>query len=372
MGRGAGRRLGFPNAAAFTDRHGKVRWRFRKKGLAAVYLPGLPGSAEFAAAYAAATLGQTTKLQPGAARTQPGTLHALAVEIYASAEWAQLSTATQTTYRGILEGLRDRYGELLIAGLTRDRVLRMRDKKRDHPTAANNLVKVLRWALAFAVARRLLRENPTDGIKPLKVATDGFHTWTEDEIAAFEARWPVGTRERLAFDLLLHTAQRSGDVRQMGRQSLRNGVLKVRQEKTGAELELPLHTALRASLATVPANQMLFLQTAKGEAFTAAGFGNWFKDACRDAGVGHCSAHGLRKSAATRLADAGCTESQIMAFTGHATSKEVRRYTAKRDQRRLAAAALQQVAGAKEEQTLANPADRLAKSPRKSLKGKGA
>lgn len=368
MGRGAGHRLGFPNASPFTDRHGRVRWRFRRKGLRTVYLPGVPGSAEFAEAYKAASEGVTTRLQPGAARTAPGSIHALAVAIYASAEWAQLSPATQRTYRGIIDGLRTRYGELLVKGLTQARILVMRDKKAAHPTAANNLVKVLRWMLSFAVSRGVIGSNPAEGIKPLRIASEGFHTWTDGEIAAFEARWPVGTRERLAFDLLLCTAQRSGDVRQMGRQHLQGGFLKVRQEKTGAELELPLHEALKASLATVPANQMLFLQTGQGRGFTAAGFGNWFKDACRAADLPHCSAHGLRKAAATRLADAGCSESEIMAFTGHSTSKEVKRYTAKRDQKRLAEAALRKSQGTESEQTMANPADRLAKTAAKALK----
>jgi integrase len=222
--------------------------------------------------------------------------------------------------------------------------------------------------LAFAVSRGMIASNPAEGIRPLRIASEGFHTWTEAEIAAFEKRWPAGTRERLAFDLLLCTAQRSGDVRQMGRQNLQGGFLKVRQEKTGAELELPIHDALKTSLATVPANQMLFLQTWQGRGFTAAGFGNWFKDACRSADLPHCSAHGLRKAAATRLADAGCSESEIMAFTGHSSSKEIKRYTAKRDQKRLAEAALRKSQGTEGEQTLANPTDRLANTFTKSLK----
>jgi integrase len=186
-------------------------------------------------------------------------------------------------------------------------------------------------------------------------------SWDEADIAQFEAYWAVGTRERLAFDLLLYTAQRSGDVRQMGRQQIRDDAILVRQEKTKAFLELPIHPSLRPSLQTVPTGQMLFLTTKSGAGFTAGGFGNWFRDAARAAGIENRSAHGLRKSAATRLADAGCTEAQIKAVTGHTTSKEVERYTKARDQKRLAKDAFALIGGTQREQILANPVSELAK-----------
>lgn len=350
--------MGFPNVTLMVDRHGKRRYRFRRKGFRTVYLPGLPGSPEFVAAYEAAADGSTSRVEPGAGRTIPGTVHALAVLIYASAEWAQLSATTQKTYRGIIERIRRDYGTLPVKPMTRGNVLTMRDARKDTPAAANNLLKVLRWMMAFAVSRGLRDDNPVIGIKPLKIGGDGFHTWTEAEIAKFEKRWPVGTKERLAFDLLLWTVQRSGDVRRMGRQMLRGGRLDFVQEKTGAALSLPVLPPLAASLAHVPADQMLFVVTQFGAPYTAKGFGNWFSAACRAAGLPHCSAHGLRKSGATRLADNGCSEAEIMAWTGHQTAKEVQRYTRARSQRTLADRA---VSGTHGEQPLANSADRLAK-----------
>lgn len=367
MGRGL-RMIGFPHVSSFRDRHGKVRFRFRRKGSRAVYLPGSPGSPEFAEAYAQAVAGATSKLEIGEGRTVQGTINALAVAIYQSAEWSQLATTTQSTYRGIIERLRRDYGDLGVKGLKPDHVRKMRDLRRDTPTAANNLLKVLRWMMTFAVERNLRQDNPVIGIKPLKVDSDGFHTWTEAEISQFERRWPVGTRERLAMDLLLYTAQRSGDVRQMGRQHVREGRVSVVQEKTGARLDIPVHPRLAASLATLPPGQMMFVATQFGRPYTAGGFGNWFSDACRGAGLPQCSAHGLRKSAATRLADAGCSEAQIMAVTGHQTTKEVQRYTRARDQRALADDALAKVGGTQREQVLANRPNRLAKRRPKTLK----
>lgn len=339
------------------DRHGKPRFRFRRKGLKTVYLPGLPGSPEFVAAYEAAASG-SSRIVPGASRTVPGTINALAVMIYGSAEWAQLSKTTQSSRRGIIERIRRDAGTFPVAKLEAKHVLAMRDKRRDTPSAANNLLKVLRWMMAFAVSRGLRSGNPVVGIKPLKISGDGFHTWTEAEIAKFETRWPVGTRERLAFDLLLWTVQRSGDVRLMGRQNLKGERLTFTQGKTGVALSLPVLPPLAASLAHVPKDQMLFVATFTGEPFTAKGFGNWFSSACRSAGLPDCSAHGLRKSGATRLADSGCSESEIMAWTGHSSPSEVQRYTRNRDQRGLADRA---VSGTHGEQTLANPTTRLAK-----------
>lgn len=350
--------MGFAHVTMMRDRHGKARYRFRRTGYKTVYLPGLPGSEEFAKAYEAAAAGLSSKIQPGASRVATGTINALAVSIYASAEWAMLGAQTQVTYRGIIERLRRDYGSLVVAGLNKGHVLKMRDKKKDTPTAANNLVKVLRWMMGFAVDRELRTDNPCVGVKPLKVESDGFHTWTEAEVQQFENRWPVGTRERLALDLFLYTVQRSGDVRRLGRQHRKAGRLEFTQEKTGIDLSLPIVPALEASLATVPANQMQFLVTQFGTGYTAKGFGNWFSGACRAAGLPQCSAHGLRKTGATRLADRGLSESVIMSWTGHQTTKEILRYTRARDQKRLSDSA---VSGTETEQGLANPADRLAK-----------
>jgi len=83
-----------------------------------------------------------------------------------------------------------------------------------------------------------------------------------------------------------------------------------------------------------------FLLTEHGRPFSAAGFGNWMRDRCNEAGLENCSAHGLRKACARRLAEAGCTHHEIKAITGHKTDAEVRRYTAKSDQALLARRAL--------------------------------
>jgi integrase len=138
----------------------------------------------------------------------------------------------------------------------------------------------------------------------------------------------------LALALLLYTGQRRGDVVRMGRQHIKDGVLTLRQMKTGAELAIPVYAALEMVIADTATEHLTFLTTAFGKPFTAAGFGNWFREQCNAAGLPHCSAQGLRKAAARRLAEAGCTEREIGAATGHTSLREIVRYTKAADQKR--------------------------------------
>ena len=187
----------------------------------------------------------------------------------------------------------------------------------------------------------LREDNPAAGVKLPNLKTDGYHSWTEAEIEQFEAYHGSGTRARLALTLLLYTGQRRGDVIRMGRQHIRDGVVHVRQQKTGIELAIPIHATLAAIIAETPADHLTLLTTQTGKPFSAAGFGNWFRDRCNEAGLAHCSAHGLRKAAARRLAEAGCTMHEIAAITGHASLSEIQRYTKAADQKRLALSAME-------------------------------
>jgi integrase len=98
--------------------------------------------------------------------------------------------------------------------------------------------------------------------------------------------------------------------------------------------------------------------TERGASFTAQGLGSWFKKQCKVAGLRHCSAHGLRKAAATRLANAGCSVNQIAAITGHRSLGEVAHYTKAADQERLARQALTML-GSEGERDLVQPRTQL-------------
>jgi integrase len=319
----------------FLDRHGTARRYFRKPGFKQVPLPGAPGSDEFMTAYQLALAGQSPRVQVGAGRTRPGSVSAAVVGYYNSLPFRSLAIGTQKMRRAILERFRAEHGDKRIAMLPQEFIVRTLGKR--SPAAARNWLKTLRGLLEFAVSEKFRADDPTHGVKlPKLPKSDGIATWTEEEIQAFEAKHPIGSRPRLAFALLLFTAQRRGDVVRMGRQHLRNGAISVRQQKTGASLEIPIHQELQKTFDATPGEHLTFLVTEFGKPFTSAGFGNWFRERCDEAGLKHCSAHGLRKAACRRLAEAGCTAHQIAAISGHASLREVERYTKAVDQARLA------------------------------------
>jgi integrase len=319
----------------YRDRHGKLR-RYFRRGSKKTVLPGLPGSDEFMATYRAALAGIAASPPTiGASRTKPGTVNAAIVGYYQSLTFRALASSTQRKRRLILERFREKHGGKSIATLPQSFIRHSLDKQR--PFAARNLLKALRSLLTFAVAEGFCADDPTAGLKLPKVKSDGVHTWMEDEIEQFERHYPTGTKERLALALLLRTAQRVGDVVRMGRQHVRDGAIAVRQGKTGAQLSIPIAESLRRELGF---GNLTFLVTERGKPFTLGGFGDWFKRRCREAGLPHCSAHGLRKAACRRLAEAGCTAHEIAAISGHASLKEVERYTRAADQARLARRAM--------------------------------
>lgn len=172
---------------------------------------------------------------------------------------------------------------------------------------------------------------------------EGYHDWTEEEIAQFMARHQPGTKAHLALMLMLSTGQRRSDAVRMGWGDVVNGMIRVRQQKTRTPLMIPILRELQAALADLPKDAPTFLLAEYGRPYSAAGFGNWMRDRCDEAGLPNCSSHGLRKACARRLAEAGCTLHQIKAITGHKTDAEVRRYTAKADQFLLAHSAFEKL-----------------------------
>jgi integrase len=323
------------HVTAYTDRHGKKRYRFRRAGYRTHHFKSSPGTEEFRAEYHACKGLEIDAEASGLVKASPGSFDELIVAYYRSSQFLNTGERTQVVYRGVLDRWREtrtksgmRYGSAYVRDLTAARVDDMMAAMLPHRTAANMLRKRLSALMDFAVIRGKATGNPVRSIKALKVDSQGFHTWTEDEISSFEGIHPVGTRARLAFDLLLWTGQRGGDVRLLGPGLVKHGRLILSQEKTDAALSLPILRPLAESLATAPTGTETFIARINGQPFSRKGFGNWFRTQCDQVGLKHCSAHGLRKAAARRLAEAGCSNQQIKAWTGHSTDSEVARYTA--------------------------------------------
>jgi len=315
-------------------RDGRAYYYLRRRGFPRVRLPGLPWSPSFMAAYEAALAGPRTAI--GGGRIKPGSVAAVVAEYLDSQQFfGSKSAGTQRMRRGILERFRAAYGERPFALLPAEWIEALLDAKPPH--AARSWLVTLRSLCQFAVKRGWLRADPTANIKQRSIKGDGYHTWTEDEIAQFEAHHPVGTKPRLALALLLYTAQRRGDIVKIGRQHIRDGVFTVKQEKTGVTLAIPVHPHLQAVFDATPGEHLTFLITATGKPYGGNAFTEQFRNWCDAAGLPRrCKPHGLRKAACRRLAEAGCSANEIMAISGHATMKELVRYTKAADQARLA------------------------------------
>ncbi|MXP28101.1 tyrosine-type recombinase/integrase [Porphyrobacter algicida] len=345
----------------YEDRHGKKRYRFRRKGFGQYLFKSAPGTEEFRTEYRACCEGLAApKIEAGAARTIPGTFDDLISRYYRSPDFLDPSDRTREVYRGVIERWRRKYGSAKVRDLEARHIEDMMAEMLPHRTAANMLRKRLRALMQFAIRQGMAQTNPVIATKPYKVDSAGFHTWSEDEIARYEARHPVGTMARLALDLMLWTGQRGGDARVIGPQHIRQKRLVVRQEKTGAIVSLPILPPLAASIMAAPGGSLVFLLSGHGKPYTRKGFGNKVRQWCDEAGLPQCSAHGLRKAAARRFAEAGCTNQQIKSWTGHTTDSEVSRYTAAADQEALSDAAA--------EMLMANLRKRLANDSHKSLK----
>jgi integrase len=340
----------------YIDRHGKPRHYLRRPGRVRVSLPGLPWSEEFMTAYAAA-MNDPLSITIGIRRTRPGTVEE------AVARYAELASSTQGMRRAILERLRVEHGEKRIGKLQPAHVVRIVGKLR--PWAQRNMMKTLRGLMAFALADGLIPADPTVGVKLARTKdTGGFPTWPLECIEQYRAAHKLGTRARLALELLYGTMQRRGDAVKLGPQHVQNGILSLHQQKTGADVDIPILPELQTAIDAMPkGGHLAFLTTEHGKPFTAAGFSHWFSEVCKQAGVPrNLSAHGLRKAGATRLAEHGCTDHEIMAWGGWTSITEVQRYTKAADRKRNALQAADKLkAGTK----VANLATRLANQRKK-------
>lgn len=350
----------FPGVTRVVDRHGKVRWRFRRKHKADVYLPGAYGSADFRAAYEAIIAG----LVAPAPRTiaSYGTL-AWLIELYLrSPKYLNLSDARRTSIRRELDWLLREAGKYQIGTLATRHVEALMARKAG-PTAANTVKKNLSMLFNFAIKHELAgqKHNPARHADRRKENPDGYHTWSEAEIAQFLAHHGPGTKARLAALLILNTAAARQDLVRMGWQNAKDGRITYRRHKTGVGGDYQIMPELAEELARIPQDQLLFLTHGEGRPYQPATFGNWFRDQCSAAGLPHCSAHGLRKGLATLIAEGGATELQIMAVLAHATPKEGATYVKKANRGRLADQGLALSAGVKAEQSASNLVVRLDK-----------
>jgi enterobacteria phage integrase len=328
----------------YIDRTGKLRRYFRKDGKKLGPLPGDVGSQEFMAAYGAyAALEKPTAI--AARPMHEDSLAKLVADFYGHGMFTKCSASTRRTYRSVLEPIVREHGHRSVNSMTVENAEKILDKiGAEHPAMANLTRAAMRRVMKLAIKLKRRRDNPFLGLEPYEVGE--HHTWTEAELRKYEDKWRLGTRERLAYALLLYTAQREGDVAKMHRADILAGddgrpVIHVVQEKTGAEVWVPIHPELERAMKAYPARGLTLIGAASGRPITRFAIYKMMKSAIKEAGLpGRCVPHGLRKAALRRLAEADGTEKQIAAVSGHGTLREIQRYTKAADKKKLARQAM--------------------------------
>ncbi|MDZ4307364.1 tyrosine-type recombinase/integrase [Allopontixanthobacter sp.] len=323
----------------YRDRHGKKRYRFRKKGLPVYHFRHAPGTEEFRQEYEAAKSAD----KPEILRAKPFTYDALIASFYRSQKWQAMQPSSQQTYRGIIERFRAKNGTKDARKVNAAAIDAKLGTMAATPAAANNLRKTLSRLHRHAIKLGWRIDNPVDATDAYP-AGKGYHTWTEKELAAFDRQWPFGTRQRLAKELLLWGALRRSDMILVGRQHRRGDKLHLHHSKNNSATIIPISRTLAQALDSVDSGTLTYLVTERGQPYSSgASFYNWFQRACAAAGIPHCTPHGLRKAASRRLAESGATSLQGRAITGHKTDKFFEYYAREADQEAMAAPAMANV-----------------------------
>jgi integrase len=328
-----------PHTHREVTRHGKTVWYVRigqgpRKRLRAAY-----GTPEFLAEYQAALSGDSPAPRK---RAPSGTLEWAVMLYKQSTAWNGLSPATRRQRDNIFKRIVRENGDVGIGHIEKDDIIAGRERRAATPAAARNYIESLRGLFGWAYETGLVRNNPCEGVKSRRIKSEGFPIWTEEEVARFQAHWPVGTRPRVAFDLLLYTGLRRGDAARLGRPHVRDGVARIQTEKTGTWVAIRLEAELLATLQAGPCGELTFICGEGGRPLTKESFGNYFREWCREAGLSK-SAHGLRKMAATRAAERGYSNFEMDATFGWQGGGMADLYTRKINREKLSLNAAERV-----------------------------
>ncbi len=265
--------------------------------------------------------------------TIPGWLLDLISRYRAAPEFRERTPATRRGYLVYLDMLARGFPTKAVERIDRAWLYELRDAMAETPRAANSALHIMSILMSFAVERGWRDDNPTARVKKLR-GTRSFEPWSDVAIDRFR----VGANSRMvwALELALCTGQRQGDILAMQWRHISNGLISVAQAKTGERLSIPIHHYLAGVLERIPRMHMAIVHTKRGAPYTSSGFRTIFYREIRRLGLGGLQFHGLRHTAGKRLAEAGCSDREIMAILGHRTAK----YTRGAEQKRLARAAI--------------------------------
>lgn len=326
-------------------RHGQIRWHVRVPGQKPVRIDtkGEPGSKEFLDAYNAVM--DITKPYKRIVRSKatPGTLRWLVEQYKNSADFMRLKSSTRRVRARLLERIcqspsKDKKrtaGDERAGSITSAHIQAGRDRRADKPEAANSFVKALRALFRWAKAAGHVESNPALDVPLFPSRTGGWRPWTVNEIRHFQDCYPLGTKERLALELMINTGFRRSDVVRLGRQHVRNGEIEIRPVKTpDIVVTIDLLEPLAKAIDATQCGDLTFLQTEFGRPYTGDGFGGWFRRKCNAIGITG-SPHGLRKAAAEVAAENGASEMQLMSIFGWTSGKQAAHYTRSANRRKM-------------------------------------
>lgn len=343
-----------PGLRAEYTQHGKPIWVYRAKG---VYhqMRNAPGTVAFWQEYADASKGirlvdaAVASLLPQLRANDTASVKWLVEKYLGWLAGGNAAKATKKQHRTVLARFAAQNGALPYAKIEWRHIKDMRDhiaqfgsdpdKPDPAPAMATRVVSTVRTMFDWAIREeKLIERNPCAEVTKVEYEHKTHHVWTPAEIATFLRAYALGTREHLAFALLLHTGQRCSDVVRMGHHLISDGVLTMTQQKTGKEVNVPIRPELTEALAKAAAifGQETFIGSTgneKGKALGAASFSQWFSRVCTEAGVPVCTAHGLRHVAATRDAEDGMDQRFMEGKYGF-TAATAERYIRTADRKR--------------------------------------
>jgi len=310
--------------------------RGTKNACKPVRLPDDPRDPEFWVAYRKASNDPEPKFNTRS--------FAHATEAYrASPEFTELAPTTRSDYERYLNIILAAWGGLEIAGLTPAHVLKLRDKHQKTPAAANALIRTLSALISWSIPRGYRTDNPCTHVRKLKIG-GGWEAWPWEMIDLVRSHGPTWMWQAAA--LALYTGQRQGDVLALTWSAFKDGLIEVRQEKTGKHLFVPAHQDLLTIIGEIERSSVRILTSTRGTPWTKCGFkASWQKALkgplapIREAGLVF---HGLRKSSVVMLLEAGATEAEVAAITGQ-SMQMVAHYAKQVNQKTLAASAIQKL-----------------------------
>ena len=337
--------------SSFLDNRGKRRYRFRKTSCGSRYFEAHPGTAAGKAEYAIFLANEHPGAKPRTAMI-PGSVDALLASYYGSTDFrGQAQDHVIEKRRAVLEAFRSKNGHRLVAGapyhkldkyIAEIAVATVNEKGRKHggPFAAETARKLIRSLFRYATKLGWRTDNPMDhvGYRPKK--SKGYHSWSEPEIGQYRDHWPLGTKQRLALELMLWTGKRRSDAVGMGPQHIEAGQLVGRDKKTDKAWIIPIAPQLQQAIDAMETAHLCFIPSDRGRAYSAASFGNMFRQWCNAAGLPHCTAHGLRKAISRRMAELDVNNAGIKSITLHSRDEEVAIYTRAAEQKKLAKSAI--------------------------------